>query len=41
LANVRRRLELCYGAESRFQAQAENGVTNVGFFLPLKLASAM
>ena len=41
LANVRRRLELCYGEESRFKAQAENGVTNVGFFLPLKLASVM
>ena len=41
LANVRRRLELCYGEESRFKAQAENGITNVGFFLPLKLASAM
>ena len=41
LANVRRRLELCYGEESRFQAQAENGITNVGFLLPLKLASAM
>jgi len=41
LANVRRRLELCYGEESRFKAQAENGITNVGFFLPLKLAAAM
>ena len=38
LANVRRRLELCYGEESRFKAKAENGITNVGFFLPLKLA---
>jgi two-component system LytT family sensor kinase len=41
LANVRRRLQLCYGEESRFKAQAGNGITNVGFFLPLKLASAM
>jgi len=30
-----------YGEESRFKAQAENGITNVGFFLPLKLAAAM
>jgi two-component system LytT family sensor kinase len=36
LANVRRRLELCYGEESSFQAHAVDGVTTVGFLLPLK-----
>jgi two-component system LytT family sensor kinase len=41
LANVRRRLELCYGEETRFQAQAEDGITTVGFLLPLKLAAAI
>ena len=33
LTNVRRRLELCYGAESRFEASVEGGVTMVGFVL--------
>ena len=41
LANVRRRLELCYGEETRFKAQAERGMTTVGFLLPLKLAAAI
>jgi|SRR5579871_4618792 len=41
LANVRRRLELCYGEDTAFLAQAENGVTTVGFLLPLKLAAAI
>lgn len=36
LANVRRRLELCYGEESSFLAAVEDGVTTVGFLLPLK-----
>ncbi|MGB6944036.1 MAG: sensor histidine kinase [Bryobacteraceae bacterium] len=36
LANVRRRLELCYGEESSFVAEVEDGVTTVGFLLPLK-----
>ncbi len=38
LANVRRRLSLCYGSEARFEATAENGVTRVGFVLPLRSA---
>jgi sensor histidine kinase YesM len=37
LANVRRRLELCYGEESSFLAEVEDGVTTVGFLLPLKV----
>jgi two-component system LytT family sensor kinase len=41
LANVRRRLELCYGEETRFKAQAEGGMTTVGFLLPLKLIAAI
>jgi two-component system LytT family sensor kinase len=41
LANVRRRLELCYGEETRFNAQAEDGMTTVGFLLPLKLTAAI
>jgi two-component system LytT family sensor kinase len=41
LANVRRRLELCYGEETRFSAQAEDGMTTVGFLLPLKLAAVI
>ena len=40
LANVRRRLELCYGEESSFLAEVEDGVTTVGFFLPLKATPA-
>jgi two-component system LytT family sensor kinase len=40
LSNVRRRLELCYGEETRFEAQATQGVTTVGFSLPFKLAAA-
>jgi two-component system, LytTR family, sensor kinase len=36
LPNVRRRLELCYGLESTFLAEVEDGVTTVGFRLPLK-----
>jgi two-component sensor histidine kinase len=33
LSNVRRRLELCYGADARFEIQAANGVTTVAFVL--------
>jgi len=35
LANVRRRLTLCYGEQTRFEAQVANGITTVGFMLPL------
>jgi two-component system LytT family sensor kinase len=38
LGNVRRRLALCYGEQTNFEARAENGVTTVGFTLPLKPA---
>ncbi|HVN06211.1 MAG TPA: histidine kinase [Bryobacteraceae bacterium] len=38
LANVRRRLALCYGAEARFEIRASGGVTTVAFLLPNKLA---
>ncbi len=41
LANVRRRLSLCYGSEARFEATAENGVTKVGFVLPLRSAERL
>jgi sensor histidine kinase YesM len=39
LANVRRRLELCYGEESSFLAEVEDGVTTVGFLLPLRVGA--
>ncbi len=39
LANVRRRLELCYGEESSFVAEVEDGVTTVGFLLPLRVGA--
>jgi two-component system, LytTR family, sensor kinase len=35
LTNVRRRLALCYGEHTRFEARVANGVTSVGFTLPL------
>lgn len=38
LNNVRRRLELCYGPEARFDIRAHDGVTTVGFALPAKPA---
>jgi hypothetical protein len=38
LANVRRRLELCYGEQTRIEAKAVDGVTTVGFLLPWKPA---
>jgi len=34
LTNVRRRLELCYGPEARFDIRSANGVTAVAFVLP-------
>jgi hypothetical protein len=40
LANVRRRLELHYGDESSFLAEVVDGVTTVGFLLPLKVVVA-
>jgi two-component system, LytTR family, sensor kinase len=40
LANVRRRLELHYGEESSFLAEVEDGVTTVGFLLPIKALPA-
>jgi hypothetical protein len=36
LANVRRRLALCYGDQTRFEAHAVNGITTVGFRLPMQ-----
>ena len=39
LANVRRRLELCYGDESSFLAEVEDGVTTVGFLLPFRVGA--
>jgi hypothetical protein len=36
LTNVRRRLELCYGADSLLEASVEGGVTTVGFVLPAR-----
>jgi len=41
LANVRRRLELCYGEESSFLAEVEDGVTTVGFLLPLRVGAGV
>jgi len=41
LTNVRRRLELCYGAAASFDIRAENGVTTVAFVLPAKPAAAV
>jgi two-component system, LytTR family, sensor kinase len=36
LSNVRRRLALCYGEDARIDVTVGNGVTTVGFGLPLK-----
>ena len=36
LSNVRRRLALCYGTETRIEARVANGVTTVGFVLPMR-----
>jgi two-component system LytT family sensor kinase len=38
LTNVRRRLELCYGADARFEIRVENGVTTVAFTIPVARA---
>jgi two-component system, LytTR family, sensor kinase len=38
LTNVRRRLELCYGAGARFDIQSSNGLTIVAFTLPVAQA---
>jgi two-component system, LytTR family, sensor kinase len=38
LTNVRRRLELCYGAEAHFDVQAAHGVTIVSFTIPVVVA---
>ncbi len=40
LSNVRRRLALYYGTEARFQASVRQGVTTVGFTLPLRVGEA-
>ncbi len=34
--NVKRRLELCYGPEARFDVSTNGGITSVGFVLPAK-----
>ncbi len=39
LTNVRRRLELCYGADSLFEVSVKGGVTTVGFVLPARPAA--
>jgi two-component sensor histidine kinase len=41
LANVRRRLELCYGAEASVAVQAEKAVTTVSFAIPGHAAAAL
>jgi len=41
LSNVRRRLELCYGLECSFVAAVEDGVTTVGFLLPLRVGAML
>lgn len=41
LANVRRRLALCYGEQTRFEAHVANGITTVGFRLPMKSSLEM
>lgn len=38
LANVRRRLALCYGEDSRIQVQVKDGMTTVGFSIPFQRA---
>ena len=37
LANVRRRLALCYGEQTCFQARVEHGITKVSFSVPLQV----
>ena len=41
LANVRRRLALCYGPKARLDVQAAEGITTVGFVLPAKPVPAI
>jgi len=41
LTNVRRRLQLCYGAEASFEIRAANGVTTVAFVLPARPAATL
>ena len=36
LANVRRRLVLCYGEEADIEVSVANGATTVGFAIPVK-----
>jgi sensor histidine kinase YesM len=36
LANVRRRLALCYGKETQVEASVEHDIISVTFTLPLK-----
>ncbi len=40
LSNVRRRLELCYGAAASFEIKASGGVTTVAFGLPARFKAA-
>ena len=41
LANVRRRLVLCYGEEADVVVSVENGATTVGFAIPVKRSLAV
>lgn len=41
LSNVRRRLALCYGTEAHFHAGAADGITRVGFVLPMRPSSQL
>ncbi len=40
LTNVRRRLELCYGADAKFEASVRDGMTIVGFVVPARIGVA-
>jgi two-component system LytT family sensor kinase len=39
LTNVRRRLALCYGEETRIEVNVQDNITSVGFVLPMKQAA--
>jgi two-component system, LytTR family, sensor kinase len=41
LMNVRRRLALCYGEQTRVEVKVVDGITKVGFFLPGKPTPAL
>lgn len=41
LSNVRRRLALCYGDRGRFQVQVKDGMTTVGFSVPVQQSYAL